>query len=149
SEGYDEALLLDMNGSICEGSGENIFLVHGRTVLTNCEQDSILMGVTRDAVITIARDLGLPVEIRPLEMEDLLSADEAFFTGTAAEVTPIRAVDGKPIGQGTRGPVTALIQQKFFAIVKGSVPEYQHWLHPVLGASVSSSTARSKRPQMV
>jgi branched-chain amino acid aminotransferase len=114
SEGFDEALLLDLNGNLSEGAGENLFLVKDGVVLTNDERHSILMGITREAVIAITRDLGIPVEIRELRLEELSSADEAFFTGTAAEVTPIRAVDDKPIGSGKRGPITERIQEKFF-----------------------------------
>lgn len=131
SEGFDEALLLDLNGNLSEGAGENLFLVKDGVVLTNDERHSILMGVTREAVIAITRDLGIPVEIRELRLEELSSADEAFFTGTAAEVTPIRAVDDKPIGSGKRGPVTERIQEKFFSIVYGREPAYRTWLHPV------------------
>jgi branched-chain amino acid aminotransferase len=90
-----------------------------------------LMGVTREAVIAITRDLGIPVEVRELRVEELSSADEAFFTGTAAEVTPIRAVDGKPISSGERGPITERIQEKFFSVVHGREPAYSTWLHPV------------------
>jgi branched-chain amino acid aminotransferase len=131
SEGFDEALLLDLNGNLSEGAGENLFLVKDGVVLTNDERHSILMGVTREAVIAITRDLGIPVEIRELRLEELSSADEAFFTGTAAEVTPIRAVDDKPIGSGKRGPITERIQEKFFSIVYGREPAYRTWLHPV------------------
>src|SRR5205807_1251956 len=129
--GYDEALLLASDGSIAEGSGENIFLVHGGKLLTNDQRHSILLGVTRDAIIEIACNLGLPVEIRAIQVNDLLSADEAFFTGTAAEVTPIREVDGQPIGSGARGPLTAKIQQAFFAATSGRDLQHRHWLHLV------------------
>jgi branched-chain amino acid aminotransferase len=131
SEGFDEALLLDLSGSVCEGSGENLFLIKDGILLTNDERHSILMGVTRDAVVAIARDLGIPVETRALQLEELTDADEAFFTGTAAEVTPIRALGGKPIGNGGRGPITQKIQQKFFSVVAGREPAYDHWLHRV------------------
>jgi branched-chain amino acid aminotransferase len=131
SEGFDEALLLDLNGNLSEGAGENLFLVKDGIVLTNDERHSILMGVTREAVIAITRDLGIPVEVRDLRLEELSSADEAFFTGTAAEVTPIRAVDDQPIGSGNRGPITEKIQEKFFPIVYGREPAYSAWLHPV------------------
>ncbi len=131
AKGFDEAVLLDVNGSLAEGSGENIFLIRDGVLLTNDARDSILMGVTRDAILTIARDLGIEVAVRALSVEDLHSADEAFFTGTAAEVTPIRAVDGRPIGQGGRGPMTETIQRKFFAIVTGTLPAYRKWLHLV------------------
>jgi branched-chain amino acid aminotransferase len=130
-EGFDEALLLDLNGNLSEGAGENLFLVKDGTLLTNDARHSILMGVTREAVIAITRDLGIPVEVRDLRLEELSSADEAFFTGTAAEVTPIRALDTKLIGSGKRGPITERIQQKFFSAVYGREPAYSAWLHRV------------------
>jgi branched-chain amino acid aminotransferase len=130
-EGYDEAILLNEAGTIAEGSGENIFLVRDGRVITNDEDSSILLGITRDAVIRIARDLGYNVDISPIRVEDLLSADEAFFTGTAAEVTPIREVDGKHIGAQERGPITHAIQQAFFNATSGKDPRYQHWLQNV------------------
>ena len=129
--GYDEALLLDSEGHIAEGSGENLFIVIDRRLLTNDERHSILMGITRDAVIRIAGDLGYEVQTGPLGLEDLLRADEAFFTGTAAEVTPIREVDGTLIGVGARGPVTQEIQEVFFAATEGRDERYQDWLHSV------------------
>jgi branched-chain amino acid aminotransferase len=130
-EGFDEAILLNEAGTIAEGSGENIFLVRNGRVITNDETSSILLGITRDAVIRIARDLGYGVEIRPIRVEDLLSADEAFFTGTAAEVTPIREVDGQHIGTQERGPITHAIQQTFFNATSGKDPRYRHWLQGV------------------
>src|SRR5260370_34625626 len=99
--GYAEALLLDSEGNLAEGSGENLFIVRGGQLLTNDDRHSILLGITRDAVLQIARDLGYRVEVKALELEDLLSADEAFFTGTAAEVTPISEVDTIPIAPGS------------------------------------------------
>ena len=140
SRGYHEALLLAFNGSIAEGPGENLFIVHEGVLLTNDETCSILLGITRDTVIEIARDLGYPVEVRALEVEDLLSADEAFFTGTAAEVTPIREVDGKLIGCGGRGPVTERIQQAFFKACSGHDPRYKSWLHMVAPSQKSRSS---------
>src|SRR5437870_728671 len=113
SRGYVEALLLDADGHLAEGSGENLFIVRDGQLLTNDERHSILLGITREAVIQIARDLGYRVTVRELELDDLLSADEAFFTGTAVEVTPIAEVDETPIGDGARGPVTERIQQVF------------------------------------
>src|SRR5260370_26427478 len=104
--GYDEALLLNAEGDIAEGSGENIFLFRDGKLLTNGEHDSILMGVTRDCVFHIARDLGMQIEGRPLSMGDLLHSDGAFLTGTAPEVVPISEVDGRQIGKGMRGPRT-------------------------------------------
>ena len=130
-EGFDEALLLDLNGNLSEGAGENLFLVKDGTLLTNDARHSILMGVTREAVIAITRDLGIPVEVRDLRLEELSSADEAIFTGTAAEVTPIRALDNKPIGSGKRGPITEKIQHRFFSAVYGRDPAYGKWLHRV------------------
>jgi branched-chain amino acid aminotransferase len=130
-DGYDEALLLDQAGNVCEGAGENIFIVKDGTLVTNDDRHSILLGVTRNSVITIARDLGFPIVIRALTVRDLISADEAFFTGTAAEVTPIRALDGRPIGRGTRGPITEVLQCRFFAAVSGADPTYRKWLYLV------------------
>jgi branched-chain amino acid aminotransferase len=129
--GYAEALLLDADGHLAEGSGENLFIVRGRKLLTNDERHSILLGITRDAVLRIARDLDYSIEVRELYLEDLFSADEAFFTGTAAEVTPISEVDGAVIGGGTCGPVTGEIQQTFFAATQGLDTRYKDWLHPV------------------
>ena len=131
SRGFAEALLLDAEGHVAEGSGENLFVVRDGKLVTNDERHSILLGITRDAVIRIAHDLGYSVEITALDLEDVLSADEAFFTGTAAEVTPIREVDGTNIGVGVPGPITAQIQQVFFAATAGRDQRYQEWLHPV------------------
>jgi len=129
NRGFDEAILLDWEGNIAEGSGENLFLLRNGELLTNDERHSILMGVTRDAVIRIAADLGYPTTVRALGLDDLLNADEAFFTGTAAEVTPIREVDNKVIGNGRRGPVTEQIQKVFFAATSGRDARYRDWLH--------------------
>jgi branched-chain amino acid aminotransferase len=131
SNGYDEALLLDINGNIAEGSGENIFLVRDGTLITNDEQSSILLGITRDTVIRIAHDLGYRVEIRILRPDDLFAADEAFFTGTAVEITPIREVNGKKIGSYGRGTVTKKIQQVFLAAVSGNDKRYESWLYHI------------------
>ena len=129
--GFDEALLLDASGNIAEGSGENLFLVRDGRLLTNDEGSSILLGITRDSVIEIARDIGYEVEIKTLSLDDLRSADEAFFTGTAVEVTPIRELDGELIGEGRRGPVTKRIQEAFAAAVTGRDRRYSDWLHQV------------------
>jgi branched-chain amino acid aminotransferase len=130
--GFDEAILLNTEGNLAEGSGENIFIVRDGTVMTNNDADSILMGITRESVIRIAEDLGYPVHIRPLRVEDLFSADEAFFTGTASEVTPIIEVDGKKIGSGIRGPATGRIQKVFFDTTAGKEAKYKNWLEPVV-----------------
>lgn len=129
--GYDEAILLDNQGNLAEGSAENIFLVHDGQIRTNDMRHSILLGVTRDSIIKIARDLGYSVEIAELHLEDLLSAEEAFLVGTAAEVTPIREVDQIKIGSGRRGPITTRIQQAFFSATSGSDARYDDWLHYV------------------
>jgi len=142
SRGYHEALLLGADGSIAEGAGENLFVVREGKLLTNEERHSILLGVTRDTVLEMARDLGYRTEIQALQVEDLLSADEAFLTGTAAEVTPICEVDGKLIGRGRRGPVTERIQQTFFRACSGHDPRYRSWLHIV----APNSKARSSKP---
>ncbi|MDR2261779.1 MAG: branched-chain amino acid transaminase [Azoarcus sp.] len=126
-DGYDEALLLDTQGFVAEGSGENLFIVKNG-VLIEPEIASALTGITRESVIQIAHDLGLEVQSHRLTRDDVYLADEAFFTGTAAEITPIRELDNRPIGGGRRGPITAKLQARFFDIVNGRVPEYKHWL---------------------
>ncbi len=131
ARGFDEALLLDVNGNLAEGAVENIFLVRGGRVFTNDEKSSILLGITRASVIEIARNMGHEVEIRALTLDDLFSADEAFLTGTAIEIVPIREVDGQTIGEGRSRPITEKIQKMFFEIVTGRRAEYEHWLHPV------------------
>ena len=131
SRGYAEALLLDAEGHLAEGSGENLFIVREGQLLTNDESHSILPGITREAVIKIAIDLGHQVETRALDLEDLVSADEAFFTGTAAEVTPIREVDETVIGKRTPGFVTEEIQRVYFAATSGEDRRYNDWLHPI------------------
>lgn len=141
--GYDEALLLDENGNIAEGSGENLFVVRGSSLITNDERSSILLGITRDTVIELARNLGFSVEIRPLTMNDLRSADEAFFTGTAVEVTPIREVDGDAIGSGVCGPVTRQIQRAFLAAVSGLDARYSGWLQRVGSESYAGSVMKN------
>lgn len=128
ASGCDEALLLDIDDHVSEGSGENIFVVRDHVLITNDARHSILPGITRDSAITIAHDLGFCVETRALQLQELLSADEAFLTGTAAEIAPIRAVGSKCIGQGRRGPITESIQNVFLATVAGRAPAYWKWL---------------------
>lgn len=137
SRGYDEGLLLDMHGSLAEGSGENLFVIKDGRITTNKADDSILMGITRDAAIEIGRELGYDVAEKSLELDDLLNADEAFFTGTAAEVTPIRQVDDRIIGEGRRGPITKHIQDTFFDAVAGRDPRFRKWLHSVSQPAVT------------
>ena len=136
SRGFDEALLLDIEGNIAEGSGENLFVVRDGQVFTNDEHDSILLGITRDAVIRLARDLGYQVNVGPVSLNDLLTADEAFFTGTAAEVTPIREVDDTFIHGGRRGPITEAIQNAFFDATSGRDDRYRDWLTFVTSQTV-------------
>jgi branched-chain amino acid aminotransferase len=137
ARGFDEALLLDVDGNVAEGPGENLFVVKDGRLRTNDERSSILLGVTRDAVLRIARDLGYEVEVGTLHVEDLVSADEAFFTGTAAEVAPIRELDGITIGSGARGPITRRIQETFASAVAGRDARYREWLHFVAAESVT------------
>jgi branched-chain amino acid aminotransferase len=127
ADGYDEALLLDTEGYVSEGAGENIFIVKSGKIYTP-DLASCLDGITRDSVVTIARDLGIEVIEKRITRDEVYCADEAFFTGTAAEVTPIRELDGREIGEGSRGPVTEKIQSMFFDIVGGKAPQYSHWL---------------------
>jgi len=128
--GYDEALLLDVEGYVAEGAGENLFLIKNGK-LYEPELTSALVGITRDSVIQLAGDLGLQVEARRITRDDVYLADEAFFTGTAAEVTPIRELDGRAIGSGKRGPITEKLQAMFFDVVNGRNPKYAHWLTAV------------------
>jgi branched-chain amino acid aminotransferase len=129
--GVEEAILLDHAGFLAEGSGENLFLVRQGTIITNDTSAAILPGVTRDSVLTIARDLGYPVEIRPMRPEEVFEADEVFFTGTAAEVTPVRECDGRPLAGGRPGPVTLRLQETFLDAARGKNPRYQRWLTAV------------------
>lgn len=129
--GYTEGIALDVSGLVSEGSGENIFVVTGGEILTPPAASSILMGITRSAVIQIAQDLGYAVREANIPRELLYIADEVFFTGTAAEVTPIRSIDKIKVGSGSRGPITAAIQQEFFALTSGEKPDRHGWLTPV------------------
>ena len=126
-QGYDEALLLDNQGFVAEGAGENLFIVKDGRIYEP-EIASALTGITRDSIHVIARELGYEVGTKRLTRDDVYLADEAFFTGTAAEVTPIRELDDRQIGAGQRGPVTEKIQSRFFDVVNGRAPEYAHWL---------------------
>ena len=127
-DGYDEALLLDSSGFVSEGAGENLFLVKDGVVYTPDLSAGALNGITRNTVLHICKDLGLEVVQKRITRDECYIADEMFFTGTAAEVTPIRELDRIPIGQGARGPITANIQSAFFDIVNGRNPKYAHWL---------------------
>ena len=126
--GFDEALLLNSQGLVAEGSGENLFVVKNGGVITNDKDASILMGVTRASVLEIAKDLGIGATVAPISVEDVLGADELFFTGTAVEVTAIREVDGRVISGGKPGPITRRIQDTFNQAVRGELPQYRKWL---------------------
>ena len=129
--GYDEGIALDVNGYLSEGSGENLFIVRGGILYTTPLSNSVLSGITRASIITIAKELGIPVVEQTLPRELLYIADEAFFTGTAAEVTHLRSVDRILVGDGTMGPITKLIHDEFFALVNGTKPDRHNWLTPV------------------
>ena len=126
--GYDAAIILDYEGHVSEGSGENIFLVEGEKLFTPSMSSSNLKGITRDTIMTVARDLGYEVVEEIISRERLYSADEVFFTGTAAEVTPIRSIDHRTIGIGSRGPISEKIQSSFFEIVEAKVEDKYGWL---------------------
>jgi branched-chain amino acid aminotransferase len=128
--GADEALLLDTDGYVSEGSGENIFIVRDGELITP-DQTTPLDGITRLSVVQLAEESGLKVTMRRMTRDEVYIADEAFFTGTAAEVTPIREVDGRPIGKGTRGPITEKLQSLFFDQVHGRRDQHREWLTPV------------------
>jgi branched-chain amino acid aminotransferase len=130
--GYDEALLLDREGYVAEGSGENIFIVRRESLFTP-DLTSALEGVTRDTIMVLAQELGIPVREKRITRDEVYIADEAFFTGTAAEVTPIREVDGRLIGSGRRGPVTERLQSLYFDVVHGRSQPHKHWLSYVEG----------------
>lgn len=126
--GYDEAIFENINGYIAEGPGENIFLVRDGKIITPAPSAGVLCGITRDSVMKIARDMGYEVTERDIPREEVFISDEAFFTGTAAEITPIVEVDNRKVGNGKRGPITEKIQKKFFKIVKGEDRDYSEWL---------------------
>jgi branched-chain amino acid aminotransferase len=129
--GYSEGIALDVNGYLSEGSGENLFLVRGGVLYTTPLANSVLNGITRASVLTIAKELDIPIVEQPLPREMLYICDEAFFTGTAAEVTHLRSVDRVLVGDGTRGPITSASHAEFFGIVNGTKPDRYNWLTPV------------------
>jgi len=127
NDGYDEALLLDVDGFVAEGAGENLFIVKDGCIYEP-EIASALVGITRSTIISLAKDMGLEVKAKRLTRDDVYIADEAFFTGTAAEVTPIRELDNRVIGSGTRGPLTQELQKRYFDVVYGRNDKYESWL---------------------
>jgi branched-chain amino acid aminotransferase len=131
ANGYSEGIALDAAGYVSEGSGENIFVVRDGKIHTPPLGASVLPGITRDAILTLARDLGIPLVETIVPREMLYIADEVFFSGTAAEITPIRSIDRIPVGKGCRGPVAERLQKEFFGIIHGSTPDRYSWLSPV------------------
>ncbi|GAB7022475.1 branched-chain amino acid transaminase [Salidesulfovibrio brasiliensis] len=128
ADGYDEGILLDTTGHVAEGSGENIFMVRDGVIYTP-HISQVLAGLTRDSVMQLATDLGFEVREMSIGRDMLYTADEVFFTGTAAELTPIREIDRRQIGEGKAGEITKTLQTEFFKILKGDNPDYEHWLH--------------------
>lgn len=129
--GYSEGIALDVNGNLSEGSGENLFLIRDKVLYTPPIVAALLPGITRDTVVTLARHLGYEVREQPLPREMLYLADELFFSGTAAEITPIRSVDGLQVGEGRRGPITGAVQQAFFGLFNGETEDRWGWLEYV------------------
>ena len=146
-DGYEEAMLLDPQGFICQGSGENVFLVRDGKLHTPDLSGGALNGITRATIMTFAEELKIPVIERRITRDEFYIADEAFFTGTAAEVTPIRELDNRPIGEGRRGPVTKRLQSMFFDVVNGRNPKYASWLTHVASdtSSLAYATDRNQR----
>jgi branched-chain amino acid aminotransferase len=142
-DGYEEAILLDANGYLAEGTGENIFVIRNGTIYTPGPEGDILLGITRDSVIHIAQDLGFPVVEKTVSVGELLTADEAFFTGTYAEIAPIREISHYTLGNGKAGPMTRDIQDVFYKTVHGEEPRYSEWLHPV--PPIAKPVARTSR----
>jgi branched-chain amino acid aminotransferase len=137
--GFDEAIMLTMDGHVSEGSGENIFLVHEGKLITPPSADNILIGITRQTVIELAREeLGIETVERSIDRSEMYIADEAFFTGTAAHVAPIIEIDERPIGDGSIGPISKKLQEIYFQCIEGNHPKYMHWCTPV-GSKVARS----------
>ncbi len=145
TDGYEEGIALDTFGFIAEGSGENVFLVRGEVLHTPTIANAILPGITRDTVIELARDLGLAVREEQIPREALYISDEVFFTGTAAEITPITSVDRIPVGSGAVGPVTRRLQEAFFDIIEGRARDRHGWLFPVEAKNKVQRAAKKAR----
>jgi branched-chain amino acid aminotransferase len=143
ADGYSEGIALDVDGFVSEGSGQNVFIVRDGTLITPPLASSILRGITRDSIITLARDLGFTVAESVLPREALYVADEVFVVGTAAEVTPIRSIDKITVGSGRRGPITEALQRAFFDVINGEVPDTHGWLTYVYEEEASLRTAGS------
>ncbi|MFM8998295.1 MAG: branched-chain amino acid transaminase, partial [Candidatus Limnocylindrus sp.] len=133
--GFDEAIVLTEAGKVSEGSAENLFLLRGDTLITPGRNDDILEGITRAAVLEIAREMGLKVSERAIDRSELYIGDELFLCGTGAQISPVIQVDHRTIGSGEIGPITKGIQARYFAAVQGRVSEYSHWLTPIYGTT--------------
>jgi len=133
SNGFDDAILLDRNGAVSEGSGENIFIVKSGKLVTPPLTCSILAGITRETVMTVAEDLGIKVEERAISRAELYTSDEVFFTGTAAEIEPILTIDGRTVSDGRAGPITRKLVDLYGRIVRGKEPKYVRWVTSVYG----------------
>jgi branched-chain amino acid aminotransferase len=145
ADGYEEGIALDVFGYVAEGSGENIFLVRGEALYTPTIANAILPGVTRDSIMVLAQEMGLEVREEQLPREMLYIADEVFFTGTAAEITPITQIDHLPVGTGAVGPVARKLQKAFFDIIEGRAPDRHGWLFPVEARSKVQRAAKKAR----
>jgi branched-chain amino acid aminotransferase len=143
-DGYSEGIALDVNGYVSEGSGENVFVVRDGRIFTPPLGASILSGITRSCVIRMSRDLGIEVVEGLVPREMLYIADEVFFSGTAAEITPVRSIDRIPIGTGHRGPITERLQKEFFAYIAGEIPDRYNWFTPVY----AERAARARKPAL-
>jgi len=129
--GFDEALVLSDDGHVSEGSAENIFVIRDGVLVTPPVSDDILEGITRAGIMEICADLGLPVLERSIDRSEVYIADEAFFCGTGAQISPIIEVDHRKVGSGAVGPITARVKDRYFEIVRGNVPAYGHWVTPI------------------
>src|SRR6185437_9944345 len=147
--GYVEGIALDVNGYVSEGSGENVFVVHNGVLYTTPLANSVLNGITRDSILVLARQLGIPVVEQSLPRELLYICDEAFFTGTAAEVTHLRSVDRILVNDGNMGPITKALHKSFFDIVSGAAPDRYNWLTPVRVRDVDPQAIRDGRATVV
>jgi branched-chain amino acid aminotransferase len=143
-DGYTEGIALDVNGYVSEGSGENVFIIRDSKIMTPPLGASILAGITRASVLKIARELGLEVVETLIPREMLYVADEIFFSGTAAEITPVRSIDRIPVGSGRRGPITERIQKEFFAYIAGDIPDRYGWFTPVY----AERAAEARKPAL-
>ncbi|MBO9540946.1 branched-chain amino acid transaminase [bacterium] len=148
--GFDEAIFLNADGHVCEGSAENLFIVREGMLVTPGQYDNILEGVTRRAIMEIAeKELGLTTDCRPIDRTELMIADEMMLCGTGAQVAWVESVDNRSIGDGTMGPITHKIREIYYDAVRGNLPEYRHWVKPVYGSqapSVASDKAAASRP---